>query len=79
MSSHAATKSNIPRSVEVLISHVDGYALTAIPVVACLLQYLDGEIRKPGLWFQGQFVEPDQFFRDMQKMGVEVHFTEKDL
>jgi saccharopine dehydrogenase (NAD+, L-lysine-forming) len=73
------TKNNLLRSLEVLISHADGYALTAIPVVACLLQYLRGDIRKPRLWFQAHIVEPNQFFRDMQKMGVKVHIVEKDL
>ena len=37
------------RDVEALLYHPDGYEFTAIPVVACLLQYLDGSARKPGL------------------------------
>lgn len=65
------TKDNKPKSVDVLISHADGYALTAIPVVACLMQYLESD-RKPGLWFQAHFVEPKLLFKDMGSMGVEV-------
>lgn len=62
-------KNNEPESMNVLISHADGYALTAIPVAACLMQYMDGN-RKPGLWFQAQIVEPQRLFDDMKKMGV---------
>ncbi|OGB62340.1 MAG: hypothetical protein A2Y94_11335 [Caldithrix sp. RBG_13_44_9] len=55
---------------QLIIEHGDGYLLTVLPVVACLLQYLDGSIRKPGLWMQGNVVEPKRFFNDLQRMGV---------
>ncbi|RRJ63680.1 KR domain-containing protein [Paenibacillus oralis] len=57
-------------SEEVSLYHSDGYMLTAIPVVACLLQYLDGSIKKTGLWTQANLVEPERLMRDMIKMGV---------
>lgn len=52
------------------VAHPDGYELTAIPVVATLLQYLDGSARKPGLWMMGHLVEPSRLLNDIEKMGV---------
>ncbi len=53
------------------IAHLDGYELTAIPVTAALLQYLDGSARKPGLWMMGYLVEPVRLMNDMERMGVQ--------
>ena len=61
------------KSLDVVVCHKDGYMITAIPVAACLLQYLDGTIRKPGLWFQALVVEPERFMSDMERMGLETH------
>lgn len=58
---------------EVFLSHPDGYELTAIPVAACLLQYLDGTARRPGLWMMGHLVDPIRLFEDMEDMGVDIH------
>ena len=59
-------------TMNVIISHPDGYLFTAIPVAACLLQYLDRSIARPGLWMQALVVEPTRFMRDMQRMGINV-------
>lgn len=59
-------------TLQVSVAHRDGYVLTAIPVVAALLQYLDGSVRKPGLWMMGHLVEPIRFMQDMERMGVGV-------
>jgi saccharopine dehydrogenase (NAD+, L-lysine-forming) len=50
--------------------HPDGYELTAIPVVASILQWLDGSARKPGLFWQALFVDPERFITDINRMGV---------
>lgn len=43
-----------------------------MPVVATILQWLDGSIRKPGLFTQGELVQPERLLNDMQRMGIAV-------
>lgn len=64
--------------VRASVAHPDGYKLTAIPVVAALLQYLDGSARKPGMWMMGHLAEPVRLMKDMETMGakVETRLTE---
>lgn len=70
-------KDGDPREVDLYLCHPDGYAFTAIPVVACLLQYLDGWADKPGLWMMGHLVNPNRLMQDMQRMGVDVRSSAK--
>jgi saccharopine dehydrogenase (NAD+, L-lysine-forming) len=58
------------------VFHPDGYVLTAAPMVACLLQVLDGTARRPGLHFQALLAEPARMLADMKQMGVEVTMSE---
>lgn len=58
--------------VRVRVAHPDGYELTAIPVVAYLLQYLDGSARKSGVHLMGHIADPVRLFNDMQRMGAVV-------
>jgi len=71
----AGTLGGHPAEVEVVLRHPDGYVLTAAPVVACLLQYLDGSIRRPGLWMMGHLVDPHRLAADIERMGVSVHVS----
>jgi saccharopine dehydrogenase (NAD+, L-lysine-forming) len=68
----AGIKDGKPYTKDVTLYHEDGYMFTAVPVVACLLQYLDGSIRKPGFWTQGNIVEPNRLMKDMERMGVQI-------
>jgi len=62
-----------PAKLEASIQHEDGYELTAIPVVALLMQY--DCIRRPGLHMMGHLAEPDRLLHDMERMGVKVITT----
>ena len=61
------------------LTHDNAYILTAVAVVACLLQYLNGSIRRPGLWFQAHLVEPIQFFKDIERLGVKTSIQIKQV
>lgn len=65
-------KETYPSNLFMRISHDDAYVLTAASAVACLLQYLNGSIRHPGLWSQANLVEPIRFFNDIQRLGIKV-------
>ena len=59
----------------VIADHDDAYVFTAIPVVACIRQYLDGSIAKPGLRMMGHAVEPGRLIADMIRMGIAVRLN----
>lgn len=59
-------------SFEAAVAHRDAYELTAIPVVAAILQYLEGFGRKPGVWMMGHLADPRRLITDMKRMGVKV-------
>lgn len=65
------TRAGQPARVAIRVAHRDGYELTAVPVVATILQYLDAPAAKRGLWMMGHYVDPARLMRDMAAMGVE--------
>ncbi len=68
----AGGKDEHPVTVRLVAEHNDAYEFTAIPVVACIRQYLDGEIAHPGLWMMGHVVDPIRLMEDMERMGVKI-------
>ncbi|MBE2222033.1 MAG: saccharopine dehydrogenase NADP-binding domain-containing protein [Anaerolineae bacterium] len=63
-------------SLDLQLTHEDGYVFTAIPAVACLLQLVDGTVRQPGLHWQALIVEPTRFLADMARMGIDIQENE---
>lgn len=59
------------KNVRIIAEHDDAYLFTAIPVVACIKQYLEGSI-PVGLWMMGHVVDAKRLLNDMKKMGVKI-------
>jgi hypothetical protein len=66
------------RSLRMTVAHDDAYFITAAPAAACLFQYFDGGIRKPGLWRQATLVEPVRFFDDLSRLGIQINVETGD-
>ena len=58
--------------LDLFLFNQDGYVFTAVPVVACLLQVLDGTARRPGLHLMGHVVDPARLIADMRRMGIRI-------
>ncbi|WP_159872055.1 MULTISPECIES: saccharopine dehydrogenase NADP-binding domain-containing protein [unclassified Raoultella] len=54
------------------ISHPDAYVVTAAPVVATILQLLDGSISTPGVHLQATIVDIERFFVDLARLGLRI-------
>ena len=63
-----------PAKVRVVVENNDACYITAVPVVACVRQYLNGKIR-PGLNIMGHAVDPERLVEDMRRMGVTVELS----
>ncbi|MCK4578630.1 MAG: saccharopine dehydrogenase NADP-binding domain-containing protein [Candidatus Marinimicrobia bacterium] len=62
---------NESKTIEIRIQHEDGYVLTAVPTVACIKQYLAGQLES-GLHLMAHAVDPVQYLDDMASMGITV-------
>ncbi len=50
----------------------DAFEFTALSVIACLKQYLDGAIDRPDLYLMGNIVDEIRIIDDLRKMGVRI-------
>ena len=61
-----------PSRLDVVLGHEDGYEITAIPLAAFVLQFLDGSARRAGLHTMGNAVDPGRLLDDMRRLGLRV-------
>lgn len=66
----SGTQAGVEQKLTIRLSHEDSYWFTAIPVVACIQQYMKGT-HDPGLHFQAQFLEAEGLVRVLSELGIE--------
>jgi saccharopine dehydrogenase (NAD+, L-lysine-forming) len=59
------------KKVKMILSHNDPYLLTAIPVVACFHQLIEGRLCR-GVHYQGSAVDPNRFFKLLRHYGIDI-------
>ncbi|MCX6153648.1 MAG: saccharopine dehydrogenase NADP-binding domain-containing protein [Candidatus Kapabacteria bacterium] len=59
--------------MRVIADYNDAYMFTAIPVVACLKQYFDGQF-SPGLSMMGHIVDEKRLMLNMEEMGINISY-----
>jgi len=69
-------KNGREKNIQLWIRSMDPAFITAVPVVACIKQYLQQNHRTAGLQVQGQFAEPIRFIDDCRCMGLDVELEE---
>lgn len=67
---------NMNKKISISLSHVDGYVATAIPVVALILQLLDGTINQSGVFAMGEVVNVLKFEKDLVELGLGMEVKE---
>jgi len=68
----AGLRQGRPATLRLVVDSDSPYGLTALPVVACLRQYLAGGLPESGLWCMGQAVDPDLLLEDMADLGATI-------
>lgn len=71
----SGTRAGAPHRVTLTVSHPDGYEFTALPVVACVEQLLDGTLAAPGLHLQAWAADPVRTLDALRAMGATVERT----
>jgi len=67
---------NENKILRILISHENGFVATAIAAVAGVLQLLDGSIKEPGVIIMGHGVDPEHYFEDIKRLGMNVQIEQ---
>lgn len=68
---------DIPYSIRDFSGLKLSYDVSAIPVVACLKQCINGLILKPGIWNICDIINYQVFHSDIEAMGIDIRVTAK--
>jgi saccharopine dehydrogenase (NAD+, L-lysine-forming) len=68
-------KQGVEKKMTIRLSHQDAYLFTAIPVAACIMQYLE-DVHEPGFYFQSHLLKPESLLQVLRKLGIQTHVSE---